>query len=110
MLVTEQNVILKSYDFDTPVQTMGSKFTLKRGVRMNAHDQNWILFTDYMSLSFSFMTFVIKDSLTDQNLPRNGNLDIEAYNYNINRKTFLTCNNFVAMYSNSLKKILTFLE
>lgn len=37
-------------------------------------------------------------------------MDIEAYNYNINKKTFLTADNFVAIYAEHLKKILTYIE
>lgn len=37
-------------------------------------------------------------------------MDLEAYNYNINMQTFLTCDSFVALKSEALKKILTYLE
>lgn len=109
ILITSQNIAIKSYDFEVPKQKVDSVFNLRKGQRMDPHDHNWILMTEYMCLSFSFMTLVIKDNL-DYNIPKNGSLDVEAYNYNINRRTFLTCDNFVAVHSKNLKTILTFLE
>ena len=55
------------------------------------------MLNEYVSLSFSFMTFVIRDR--HQNMEKDEKYaydnDIEMFNYNINRKTYLTCDNFV---------------
>lgn len=68
ILVTAMNHSLKSYDFDTPKQKLGSAFNLKKGNRMDGINYNWLLMTDYLCLSFSFMTLVIRDNLVN-NLP-----------------------------------------
>lgn len=107
---TTQNVALKVYNIDYSQQKKESKFNLSRGQRMDSKHQNWICFFEYISLSFSFMTLVMRDHLKD-NLPPEGNLlDREAYNFTINKQTFLTCDSFVALNSEALKTVLCYLE
>ena len=97
IIFTEQNVIMKCYDVPKAVQISGWNFNLKRGERMDIRNHNWILFKDCVSLSFSFMTLVMKDH-HEENLPvapLSSLVDAEAYNYQMNKQTFLTCDNFV---------------
>jgi len=58
-------------------------------------NHNWVLFSEYLSLSFSFMTFVIRDKHQTADDLDDFSFDVTIYSFNINRKTFLTCDNFV---------------
>ena len=61
---------------------------------MEPDTHNWLIFRNYINMSFSYMTFVIKD-----NFEKNGNLledyvfDIEGYDFILYRNTFFTDGN-----------------
>ena len=69
-------------------------FDFYLGHRMDTKNHNWMLFSGYLSLSFSFMTLVIRDHHQNAVKLDDYDFDVESYNFNINMKTFLTCNNF----------------
>jgi hypothetical protein len=108
--VCEQGVVLKSYQVEDFVEKEESQyFGYYKGHRFDHIDHNWILFSEFVSLSFSFMTFVIRDKHQTADDLDDFSFDVTIYSFNINRKTFLTCDNFVStnheMLDDALKKL-----
>jgi len=64
VVIQEQNVSLVCYDVSkinkTSMAKDNSYFDYYKGHRVDDVNHNWILFNEYISLSFSFMTFVIR--------------------------------------------------
>lgn len=69
-----------------------------QGFRFDSENHNWLILREYISLSFSYMTFVIKnhletmenDEIEDSPFFGRG-FDVEAYNYLLNKNTcFMT--------------------
>ena len=58
----EQDVALKTYMLE-PVDDKNIFFDYHRGHRFDSVNHNWILLGEYISLSFSFMTFVIRGKI-----------------------------------------------
>ena len=110
LTVTQQGVSLKSFPITTNKDEVQTEFTLDKGFRVD-RDHNWLLLNQNVILPFSYMTLVIRDHMVD-NVPVNDSLtfDIEGFNFNINKKTFLTCNNFVSLNSDALYQTLSTLE
>ena len=61
VIVTEQGVTLKSFDVETVFNYKNLAFSSSKGHKMDTKNHNWIIFSDYIGLSFSFMTLVIRD-------------------------------------------------
>lgn len=58
---------------------------------MENNTQNWIIFRNFINLSFSYMTFVIKDNFDHNSYSMVDYLfDIEGYDYVLNRNTIFT--------------------
>jgi hypothetical protein len=114
VLICEQDVRLQSYDVEK-VTGRGDNnifFDYYKGHRFDAENHNWIVFNEYISLSFSFMTFVIRDSsqIRDSYLDENYLFDVEQYNFIINRKTCFNCDDLVQKNFEKLSYILSKLE
>ena len=79
------------------IKKHNSYFDYYKGHRVDEVNHNWILFNEYISLSFSFMTFVIRGRGQDQMtyLAEDYVFDQEEYDFIINRKTCFTCDSFV---------------
>ena len=98
VVLTDQNVCLKTFDVKKVNDSADNFFDYYKGHRMDQINHNWILFNEYISLSFSFMTLVIRDrqqkseSIFDE---EDFMFDTEQYNFIINRYTCFTCDNFV---------------
>ena len=73
-------------------------------------NHNWILFNEYLTLSFSFMTLVIRDQTQNNTLQQTefekGAFDKEEFNFIINRRTCFTCDSFVSENYDQLKYVL----
>mmetsp|Transcript_8198 Transcript_8198/g.12567 ORF Transcript_8198/g.12567 Transcript_8198/m.12567 type:complete len:339 (+) Transcript_8198:3974-4990(+) len=99
MIVCEQGVRLKSYDvFKVSKGNQENMyFDYYKGHRFDYKNHNWILFNEYLSLSFSFMTLVIRGrSQEEENyLDEDYIFDPEQFTFIINRKNCFTCDNFV---------------
>ena len=71
-----------------------------------------MIINEFISLSFSFMTLVIRDK--HQNMVEKGTnkylLDVEQFNFNINKRSFLNCDNFVAFNHVQLGQSLAFIK
>lgn len=62
ILICNQGVSLKSYNVETFESKKNNlQFKYFKGHRFDYKNHNWILFSEYISLSFSFMTLVIRD-------------------------------------------------
>lgn len=71
-----------------------SKFTLLYGHRVETETNNWIIFRNIINLSFSYMTFVIKENFDKNSYAMDDYLfDIEGYDYVLNTNTIFSENN-----------------
>ena len=69
------------------------KFGYQYGHRFDHEGHNWVFLRDYISLSYSYMTFVIKKRFDDDEVDYTNEdyyFDLEQYNYLIGCKTALT--------------------
>lgn len=71
-----------------------------------------MLMSEFISLSFSFMTLVIRDKhqMLNNDEVKDYQLDTEMFRFNINKRTFLTCDNFVTFNYEELERSLKFLS
>ena len=63
------------------------------GNRFDYQGHSWLYLRDYISISYSYMTFVIKRKIHDEDndfQQDDYQFDIEQYNYMVNCKTALT--------------------
>lgn len=69
---------------------------------------NWLIFRNYINLSFSYMTFVIKDNFDEEGYVRDDFLfDIEGYDYIYNRQSIFTSDkNLITLNYDKLNFIL----
>jgi hypothetical protein len=73
-----------------------ARFGYQYGHRVEAHSHNWIIFRNFISMSFSYMTFVIKDNFDRNSFTMADYLfDLEGYDYVLNRNTIFTEGNLV---------------
>jgi len=100
LVFCEQNVEIQSFSVETMQQENDHTlyFPYNKGHRFDHHNHNWILYNEFISLSFSFMTLVIRDrdQVHETYSDENYIFDKEQYNFIINQKTCFTCDNFVA--------------
>ena len=58
---------------------------------MDTQTHNWMIFRNFISLSFSYMTFVIKENFDKKSyIIRDYAFDIEGYDYILNRNNIFT--------------------
>jgi hypothetical protein len=119
VILTEKNVILSKERcnvkvFDTKENLIKilnrnsyKEFPLSKGHRFDNDGHNWILMREYLGLSFSYMTFVIKAKIESgkMKLPKKGNFDFEPYNYILNRSTCFLKKEFIENGFQELKTI-----
>jgi hypothetical protein len=75
---------VKVSDFTIP------RFDFASGHRMDPHTHNWLIFRNYICLSHSYMTFVVKDLFDEGYLRDDFLFDIEGYDFIYNRETIFT--------------------
>ena len=51
------------------------------GHRVDGKNHNWLVFDEYLSLSFSYLSFVIKDKIESGTQTNVKHFDLEPYNY-----------------------------
>jgi hypothetical protein len=115
IIATEEGVRLKAFDVGQVTDTALDEymeFNYDIGHRFDSKNSNWILFSEYLSMSFSFMTFVIKDKMdsVDDYLDPNNTFDPTIYNYLINRRNCFTSDNLVGENYEKLYFILSNME
>lgn len=67
-----------------------AELSSKKGHRFDGKNHNWLILGEYISLPFSYMSFVIKDKLEIEiknEIPNTNEFDPEPYNYIFNRST-----------------------
>ena len=71
--------------------TENTLFSFPFGCRLEPTTHNWVIFRNFINLSFSYMTFVIKEH-NEQNKFTNKNyiFDLEGYDFVLNHKTIFT--------------------
>jgi len=111
VILCEQCVSVKSFDV-SKVNLAGNDqlyFQYYKGHRLDHKNHNWILFNEYICLSFSFMTLVIRDKAQTSelsHLDENYLFDQEQFNFIINRRTCFTCDEFVGNNYEKLQYVL----
>lgn len=66
------------------------KFDFSSGNRVEIKTHNWMVFRNFINLSFSYMTFVIKENFDEGYLRSDFLFDLEGYNFVYNRQTIFT--------------------
>lgn len=87
-----QGCKIKSYNFKiSDFDTENCKFGFQYGCRVDDTSHNWVIFRNFINLSFSYMTFVIKENFDKLGYVLNDYLfDVEGYDYILNRNTMFT--------------------
>ena len=67
-----------------------ARFDFPNGQRMDPVTHNWLIFRNYINLSFSYMTFVIKANFDTGYLQEDYVFDLEGYDFLLNRETIFT--------------------
>jgi hypothetical protein len=71
-------------------------------------NHNWLIFEEYLSLPFDYITFVIKDKIEQEDeCLENNHFDPTPYNYVFNKATSFTEGDFVTDDHEQLQKVLT---
>jgi hypothetical protein len=81
-----------------------------KGHRVDGKNHNWLVFDEYISLSFSYMSFVIKDKIEKEDPCLGKFFDPEPYNYIYNKSTSFIDGDFVSNDHNQLNHVLEELE
>lgn len=101
---------LKSYNTnieDLHLKNKSNKFKFQYGHRVEPETHNWMVFRNYINMSFSYMTFVIKDNFdVNSHVQEDFLFDIEGYDFILNRNTLFTEGNLVKQDYEQLKFIL----
>ena len=100
--------ILKTFDLDeeviaSPVNRL-SKYT---GHRLDGKNWNWFVIKQFISLPFSYISFVIKDKIEKKDKYQVGNIfDVTPFNYIYNKKSCFLDSDIVYSNSHYLQNVL----
>ena len=62
--------------------------SISKGVRFDTNNHNWLILYEYLSLGYSYMTFMMRDKIQTRDSCLEGNeFDLEPYNYIYNKTT-----------------------
>ena len=80
----------------------------ERGVKMDGKNHNWLIMEEYLSLPFSYMTFVIKNFIetVSKETRESYVFDAEPYNYLLNKSTSFLDGSFVRIDAGQLENVL----
>lgn len=98
---TKQRTTLKNVfptpDFDIINKSnSNAELSSHKGHRFDGNNHNWLIFNEYISLGFSYMTFVILDKIEKKDELQEGNqFDNEPYNYVFYKSTSFLAGKFV---------------
>lgn len=82
-----------------------------RGLKFDGKNNNWLIFKEYLSLPFSYMTFVIRDNIENEDPEQEFNeFDLEPYNYVLNKSTCFLDGTFVKNNYEELQHVVRNLE
>ena len=79
---------------------------MHRGHRVDGKNHNWLIFDGFISLSFSYMSFVIKDKIEKYDPSLGKTFDPEPYNYIYNKSTSFIDGDFVCKDHQQLNYVL----
>ena len=97
---------LKSYGFKMTDFTE-PRFGFQYGHRVEDSSHNWMIFRNFISMSFSYMTFVIKDNFDKCGYVMDNFLfDVEGYDFVLYKNTIFTEGNLVTQQFEKLNFIL----
>mmetsp|Transcript_18470 Transcript_18470/g.28333 ORF Transcript_18470/g.28333 Transcript_18470/m.28333 type:complete len:289 (-) Transcript_18470:1329-2195(-) len=119
-IVTKDKVIfqlqkcsLRTFDYEIDFEMLKDLkgLTFHKGHRLDGKNHNWLIFKEYLSLPFSYMSFVIKEKIEAKDEAMEGNVfDVEPYNYLFNKSTAFIDGEFVVTSPNELLSVLQNLE
>ena len=99
VILNSQRCSVKAYDFEELGENKSestSTISNDRGHRFDFKNHNWLIFKQYISLGFSYITFVIKDKIENNDPSIRKNLfDPMPYNYIFNKGTSFLDDDFV---------------
>ena len=113
IIFCSNNCALKAFSYEIDFETVNSlkDLTFHKGHRLDGKNHNWIIFQEYLSLPFSYMSFVIKEKIESKDECLKGNIfDIEPYNYLFNKSTTFMDGEFVATDPNEILAVLSKFE
>ena len=114
LYMTEQRCAITAYDYSGIIESFKqnkSILSVHKGHRVDSKNHNWLIFEEYLTLPFSYMTFVIKDKIEKEDPSvENNEFDPEPYNYIFNKSTSFIEGAFVIEDHFQLKKVLTHFE
>jgi len=62
--------------------------SISKGVRFDTNNHNWLILYEYLSLGYSYMTFMMRDKIQTRDSCLEGNeFDLEPFNYIYNKTT-----------------------
>lgn len=111
LYMAEYRCAITAYDYKGIIQqfkkNQTSTLSVHKGHRVDSKNHNWIIFEEYLSLPFSYMTFVIKDKIEqgDETILAN-EFDPEPYNYIFNKSTSLIEGAFLTEDHFQLQRVL----
>lgn len=87
ILMLNQGCRVKSYKVNVNEFDMdNARFSFQYGHRMIGNEHNYIIFRNYINLSFSYMTFVIKENFDHKGyVMQDFIFDIEGYDFVLDR-------------------------
>lgn len=92
-------------------QVESGVFGSSKGSRFDHKNHHWLLFDDYLSLSYSYMGFVIKDNLENNDgFMEEVEFDKEAYNYLFNKRTSFMDSTFTRNDTDEMPRVLENLD
>ena len=97
-----------TYDFDlSSLTTESASFSFESGHRVDVDTHNFIIFRNFINLSFSYMTFVIKDNFDKSGYIMDDFLfDIEGYDFLINKQNLFFNHDLITEQYDKLSFIL----
>ena len=100
VIFPKERCTIKAFDFQKieELASSNSKRDLRnqKGHRFDSKNHNWFIFREYISLPFSYMSFVIKHKIEiGDELQKGNQFDIEPYNYLFNKSTSFIDGDFV---------------
>lgn len=106
LVMMETGARIKCYQFDVQ-EFYEPKFDFSLGNRIEIKTHNWLIFRNFINLSFSYMTFVIKENFDEGYLNKDFLFDLEGYDFIYDRETLFTSDhNLVTLNYDKLMFIL----
>jgi hypothetical protein len=110
LIMMETGARIKCYNFDV-AEFSQAIFDFGLGNRIEIKTHNWLIFRNFINLSFSYMTFVIKENFDEGYINKDFLFDLEGYDFIYDRETMFTSdNNLVTLNYEKLLFILQHYE